>query len=35
MRWQKNMSHMKEQGKAPQDQIHEEEIGNLPENNSE
>ena len=31
MRWQKNMSQMKEQGKNLQDQISEEEIGNLPE----
>ena len=31
MRWQKNMSQMKEQGKNLQDQINEEEIGNLPE----
>ena len=31
MRWQKNMSQMKEQGKTLQDQINEEEIGNLPE----
>ena len=31
MRWQKNMSQMKEQGKNIQDQINEEEIGNLPE----
>ena len=31
MRWQKNMSQMKEQVKNLQDQINEEEIGNLPE----
>ena len=31
MRWQKNMSQMKEQGKNLQDQINEEEIDNLPE----
>ena len=31
MRWQKNMSQMKEQGKNLQDQISEKEIGNLPE----
>ena len=31
MRWQKNMSQMKEQGKNLQHQINEEEIGNLPE----
>ena len=31
MRWQKNVSQMKEQGKNLQDQINEEEIGNLPE----
>ena len=31
MRWQKNMSQMKEQDKNLQDQINEEEIGNLPE----
>ena len=31
MRWQKNMSQMKEQGKNLQDQINEEEKGNLPE----
>ena len=31
MRWQKNMSQMKEQDKTLQDQINEEEIGNLPE----
>ena len=31
MRWQKNMSQMKEQGKNLQDQINEEEIENLPE----
>ena len=31
MRWQKNISQMKEQGKNLQDQINEEEIGNLPE----
>ena len=31
MRWQKNMSQMKEQGKNLQDQINEEEISNLPE----
>ena len=31
MRWQENMSQMKEQGKNLQDQINEEEIGNLPE----
>ena len=31
MRQQKNMSQMKEQGKNLQDQINEEEIGNLPE----
>ena len=31
MRWQKNMSQMKEQCKNLQDQINEEEIGNLPE----
>ena len=31
MRWQKNMSQMKEQGKNLQDQIKEEEIGNLTE----
>ena len=31
MRWHKNMSQMKEQGKNLQDQINEEEIGNLPE----
>ena len=31
MRWQKNMSQMEEQGKNLQDQINEEEIGNLPE----
>ena len=31
MRWQKNMSQMKEQGKNIQNQINEEEIGNLPE----
>ena len=30
MRQQKNMSQMKEQGKNLQDQINEEEIGNLP-----
>ena len=30
MRGQKNMSQMKEQGKNLQDQINEEEIGNLP-----
>ena len=30
MRKQKNMSQMKEQGKNLQDQINEEEIGNLP-----
>ena len=30
MRWQKNMSQMKEQGKNLQDQINEEEIDNLP-----
>ena len=31
MRSQKNMSQMKEQGKNLQDQINDEEIGNLPE----
>ena len=31
MRWQKNMSQMKEQCKNLQDQINEEKIGNLPE----
>ena len=31
MRQQKNMSQMKEQGKNLQDQINEQEIGNLPE----
>ena len=31
MRWQKNMSQTKEQGKNLQNQINEEEIGNLPE----
>ena len=31
MRQQKNMSQMKEQGKNLQDQINEEEIGNIPE----
>ena len=31
MRWQKNMSQMKEHGKNLQDQINEEEIGNLPD----
>ena len=31
MRWQKNMSQIKKQGKNLQDQISEEEIGNLPE----
>ena len=31
MRWQKNMSQMKEQGKTLQDQINEEKMGNLPE----
>ena len=31
MRWQKNMSQMKEQGKNLQDQINEKEIGNVPE----
>ena len=31
MRWQKNMSQVKKQGKNLQDQINEEEIGNLPE----
>ena len=31
MRWQKNMSQMKEQGKNLQDQNNEEEIGTLPE----
>ena len=31
MRQQKNTSQMKEQGKNLQDQINEEEIGNLPE----
>ena len=31
MRWQKNMSQMKKQSKNLQDQINEEEIGNLPE----
>ena len=31
MKWQKNMSQMKEQGKNIQDQINEEEIGHLPE----
>ena len=31
MRWQKNMSQKKEQGKNVQDQINEEDIGNLPE----
>ena len=31
MRRQKNISQMKEQGKTLQDQINEEEIGNLPE----
>ena len=31
MRKQKNMSQMKEEGKNLQDQINEEEIGNLPE----
>ena len=31
MRWQKNMSQMKEQGKNLQGQINEEEIGNLHE----
>ena len=31
MRWQKNMSQMKQQGKNLKDQINEEEIGNLPE----
>ena len=30
MRWQKNMSQMKEQGKNLQDRTKEEEIGNLP-----
>ena len=35
MRQQKSMSQMKEQGKNLQDQINEEEIGNLPEKNSE
>ena len=34
-RWLKNMSQMKEQGKNLQDQINEEEIGNLSEKNSE
>ena len=31
MRWQKNMSQMKEQSKNLQDQMNEEEMGNLPE----
>ena len=31
MRWQKNMTQVKEQGKNLQDQINEEEIDNLPE----
>ena len=31
MNWQKDMSQMKEQSKNLQDQINEEEIGNLPE----
>ena len=31
MRGQRNMLQMKEWGKIPQDQINEEEIGNLPE----
>ena len=31
MRWQRNILQKKEQGKTPQDQINEEEIGNLPE----
>ena len=31
MRRQRNMLQMKEQGKNPQDQTNEEEIGNLPE----
>ena len=31
MKWQKNMSQMKEQGKNLQDQINEEEIANRPE----
>ena len=31
MRWQTNMSQLKEEGKNLQDQINEEEIGNLPE----
>ena len=31
MRWQKNMSQMREQGKNLEDQINEEEIGHLPE----
>ena len=30
MRRQKNMQHLKEQGKNPQDQTNEEEIGGLP-----
>ena len=33
MRRQRNMLQMKEQSKNPQDQINEEEIGNLPERN--
>ena len=31
MRWQKNTSQMKEQGKNLQDQIKEQEVGNIPE----
>ena len=31
MRWQKNMSQMKKQRKNLQDQMNEEEMGNLPE----
>ena len=31
MNWQKDMSQVKEQGKSLQDQINEDEIGNLPE----
>ena len=35
MRWQRNMSQMKEQDKTPEKQPSEEEIGNRPENDSE
>ena len=31
MRWQKNMSQMKEQDKTPEEELSEVEIGNLPE----